>query len=81
MYANPPESEFQGTIFKFRKRSKSSSLLVYVLYKTRNWACSRCSREETAKKCTKKRDARATVLLIKPIVFVDVLACRRVVES
>ena len=30
-----------------------------VLHKTWNWALSRCSRATTAKKCTKKRDARA----------------------
>ena len=36
MYKNPPEFEFQGTIFKFRKRNKLSSLLVYVLHKTRD---------------------------------------------
>ena len=34
IYANPSEFEFQGTIFKFRKRNKISSLLVYVLHKT-----------------------------------------------
>ena len=35
--ANPPEVEFQGTMYKFRKRKKIPSLLVYVLHKTRNW--------------------------------------------
>ena len=25
MYANPPEFEFQGTIFKFRKRNKKNT--------------------------------------------------------
>ena len=28
--------EFQGTIFKFGKRNKNPSLLVYVLHKTQN---------------------------------------------
>ena len=36
MYANPPEFEFQVTIFEFRKRNIISSLPVYVLHKTRN---------------------------------------------
>ena len=30
--AKPPEAEFQGTIYKFRKRMKIPSLLVYVLH-------------------------------------------------
>ena len=71
MWANPPEAEFQVTIFKLGKRNKISSLLVYVLYKTRNKAFPRRSRVKTVKKCTKKCDARAcevVVLLIKPIV-------------
>ena len=37
MLANPPEGEFQVTIFKLRKRNKISSLLVYVLHKTREF--------------------------------------------
>ena len=36
MYANPPEFEFQVTIFEVRKRNIISSLSVYVLHKTRN---------------------------------------------
>ena len=36
MYKNHPQVEFQGTISKFRNRNKISSLLVYVLLKTRN---------------------------------------------
>ena len=35
MLANPPEGDFQVTIFKLRKRNKISSLLAYVLHKTR----------------------------------------------
>ena len=31
MYASPPEFEFQGNIFKFRKRNKISSLHFHVL--------------------------------------------------
>ena len=56
MYANPPEFEFQVTIFEFRKRNIISSLPVYVLHKTRR------SRAKTAKKWTKKRDARTKLL-------------------
>ena len=33
MCVNPSEFEFQGTIFKFIKRNKISSLPVYVLHK------------------------------------------------
>ena len=44
MYANPPEFEFQVTIFEFRKRNIISSLPVYVLHKTRR------SRAKKAKK-------------------------------
>ena len=62
MSAIPPEFEFQGTVSKLRKRNKISSLLVYVLHKTRNLAFSRRSREKTAKKCTKKCAARAKLL-------------------
>ena len=58
----PPEAEFQGTIFKLRKRNKISSLLVYVLYKRRNQAFLRRSRAKTGKKWTKKCDARAKLL-------------------
>ena len=36
MKANTPEVEFQGAISKFRKRSKISSLLLYVLHKMWN---------------------------------------------
>ena len=36
LWANPPKAEFQGAKFKLRKRNKISSLLVYVLHKTRN---------------------------------------------
>ena len=35
MYANPPEAEFLGTLSKFRKKNKISSLLVYILHKTK----------------------------------------------
>ena len=44
MQASPPGVEFLRTISKFRKRKKVSSLLVYVLHKTRNLAFSRRSR-------------------------------------
>ena len=75
MWANPPEAEFQETISSLRKRNKISSLLVYVLHKTRNQAFSPRIRAKTGKKCTKKCEARAKLLfcLIKPIVFSDIL--------
>ena len=53
MQASPPEAEYQETISKLSERSKISSLLVYVLHKTRNQTFSR-SREKTETKCTKK---------------------------
>ena len=62
MYANPSEFEFQGTIFKFRKRSKISSLLVHVLHKTCTpYSCK--SGEEMYDTC------KVVVLLIKPVFF------------
>ena len=75
MYANPPEFEVQGTLFKFTKRNKISSLLVYVHHKTRNWVLSRRSHAKTAKKCTKKGDARAKLLFcaLNPLFSLDVL--------
>ena len=65
------KAEFQATIFKFRKRNKISSLLVYVLLKTRNWAFSRRSRAKTGKKCTKKAwcTCKVVVLLINLLFF------------
>ena len=51
-----------ATPLKFKKRKKLLSSLVYVLHKTWNWAFSSRSRVVTAKKCTKKRDARANLL-------------------
>ena len=42
MEVNSSEVEFLRTLSKFRKRKKPSSLLIYVLYKTRNLAFSRC---------------------------------------
>ena len=64
---NPPKVEFLRTISKFRNREEISSSLVYFLCKT----FSRGSRAVTAKKCTKKPDARVKifVLVIKPIAF------------
>ena len=74
MWANPPELNSMGTVgsIQFRKRNKILSLLVYVLHKMRNWALSSRCRAKTAKKCTKKCDARAKLLfcsLNRPIVF------------
>ena len=51
---NPPGTEILGPISKFKKRNKISSLLVYVLHKTRNWAPSRRSRAKTGKEMYKK---------------------------
>ena len=62
MYSNPTGVEFLWIMSKFHKRNKISSLLVSVLQKTRNWAFSSRSRAKTAKKCTKKCDARAELL-------------------
>ena len=75
MQASPPEAEYQGTISKLSERSKISSLLVYVLHKTRNQTFSG-SREKTGKKCTKKFlcTCQVVVLLIKPIFFFYILA-------
>ena len=71
MYANPPEFELPGTIFKLRKRNKILSLFVQVHHKTRNKAFSRPSRAKTAKKYTIKRDARAKLLfrLLNLLIF------------
>ena len=44
------------------KQKRKLLSFVPVLDKTWNWAVSRCSRATTAKKCTKKRDARAKLL-------------------
>ena len=81
MYANPPESEIQGTIFKFRKRNKSSSLLVYVLYKHEI----RHFHVVVVKK--QQRNVQKSVMhvqlfcLLNLLFFLDVLTFRRVVES
>ena len=63
MWVNFPGVDFLGTAFKFEKRKKISSSLVYVSYRTWNYVFSRRSRAVTAKKCTKKRDARRANLL------------------
>ena len=82
MYANPPEFELKGTIFKLGKRNKILSLLVQVLRKTRNKFFSRPSRAKTAKKYTKRRDALAKLLfrLLNLLIFQRICG-RRVVES
>ena len=56
---------------KFGKRKRKSLSCVPVLDKTWNEALSRCSRATTAKKCTKKHDARAKLLFCqsKPLAF------------
>ena len=45
-----------------QKRNRKSLSCVHVLGKTWNWAVSSRSRAETARKCTKTRDARAKLL-------------------
>ena len=72
------------TISQFRvqkKRNKISSLLVFVLHKTRNWAFSRRSRAKKANKCTKRCAAREKLLfcLLNILVFWP-SRCRRVFE-
>ena len=71
LLANPPGVEFLDTISKYRKRNKISSLLIYVLHKTRNQACSRRSRAKTGREMYKKAwcTCKVVVLLKKPIVF------------
>ena len=63
--------EFWRTVPKFKKRKRKLLSCVPVLNKTWNYALSRRSRATTAKKCTKKRDARAELLfsLSKPFSF------------
>ena len=65
-----PRVEFLETAPKFRKRKENSSC-VYVPNKMSHREIPRCSRAVTAKKCTKKCNARADVviLVIKPIAF------------
>ena len=63
VYANFPGVDFLRTALKFRGRKRDSSSLVYVLHKTCKRAFSRRSRARTAKKCTKKRDARAKLFV------------------
>ena len=54
----------ERTVFKFRKNNKKICC-VHLVYKVNawNWEVSRRSRATSAKKCTKKRDARAKFLL------------------
>ena len=48
--------------------------LVYASHKTRSWAFSRRSRAVAAKKCTKKRDARAKLpFWLINLLLIDVL--------
>ena len=62
-----PGVDFLGTELKFKKRKKNSSSLVYVLLRY----FTSYGHAVTAKKCTKKRDARAKLLFCqsKPIAF------------
>ena len=70
MYANPPEVEFLGTLSKFRKRYKISSLFVYILHESQvglftSYSCKNGKEMYKQVWCTGK----VVVLLIKPIVF------------
>ena len=69
MKANPPEAKFQMTISKLRKRSKISSLLVYVLHKCeiRHFYVLVVLKRE--RNVQKRVVHVVVVLLIKPIVF------------
>ena len=51
--------EFLEATHNFRKRNEKSSWCVYVLHKASHREISRPSRAVTAKKCTKKCNARA----------------------
>ena len=68
---------FLSTISKFIKRKKILSLLVYVLHKTWNEVSSRGSRAVTAKKYTRKRDARAKLLFCSVKLLLFLLSRRR----
>ena len=81
MYTNPPEFEFQGTIYKFTKRNKLSSLLVYLLHKTGDQAFTRRSRAKTANKCRIKLDAHSIFFCLLNLLVFRRSRCRRVVES
>ena len=74
--------KFQRTVSKFTKRIRKLLSCVHDLhkYEIRN---SRRSREVTAKKCTRKRDARAKFLFCqsKPIAFLPFLLRRRCLSS
>ena len=65
MQATFPGVEFLRILFKFKKRNENSSSYVHVLHKTSNQEVSRRSRavDVKEKSCTKKRDARAELLL------------------
>ena len=79
MLANFSGFEFQRTVSKFRKTKTKSSSCVHVLQKTWNQGVPRRSRAVTAKKCTKKRGARAKLLFCqsKPIALFCRSRCRR----
>ena len=67
----PSWSWIPGDHIQVQKEKQISSLLVYVLHKTRNEAFSRRSRSKTGKEMWKKSlcTCKVVVLLIKPIVF------------
>ena len=57
MKANPPGDEFLGTIFKYSRRNKISSLLVYEIRHVHVVVV-----QKRAEKCTKNHGARAKLL-------------------
>ena len=59
-----PGVEFLRTLSRFKKRKENLSLCIYVIHKTSHWEVSRRSRTvKHSKECTKKRDARAELLI------------------
>ena len=76
MQATFPGVEFLRILFRFKKRKENSSSYVHVLHKTSNQEVSRRSRavDVKEKSCTKKRDARAELLLWSlNLLFVEVV--------
>ena len=72
---NSPGVDFLRKISKFEKSKRDSSSYAHVIEKNVKLGNSRRSRAATAKKCTKKRDARAKLLFCqsKPIAFLSFL--------
>ena len=75
MLVNFLELNSKGLYQSSRNEKEKLLSCVLVLDKTRNYAVSRRSRATKAKKCTKKRDARAKLFFrqSKPILFLPFL--------